>query len=83
MLDSTLMEKLFYKVFFFRMVTPSAIATNPYPHKNGSHSGMMPNKEVRMNVSTPVLIKIYSKKSIQQNPKKKYTNVEQWPTFSC
>jgi hypothetical protein len=45
------------------------MATNPYPHKNGSHKGMRSNKEFLLKVSTPVLTNKYSAAIITINPK--------------
>jgi hypothetical protein len=45
------------------------IATYPYPHKNGSHKGITPNKLLRTKVSTPVLTKIYSIPNMIINPR--------------
>ena len=51
-----------------RISVDRLIATNPYAHKNGSQSGMRPNKVFLSNVSTPVLMKRYSEISIITNP---------------
>ena len=60
---------LCWEFYLFKVSIDLFIAINPYAHRNGSQSGIKPNNEFLIKVSTPVLININSETDINKNPK--------------
>jgi hypothetical protein len=59
-------ERKFY--FVSSILSDRDITTNQYAQRIGSHTGIIPKRLLRKNISTPVEIKKYSEINIAKNP---------------